>query len=64
MQPNRTPLDKDTGRPAMILSVDTLEPVGDTVQAIGKWYAGGAVTEFYSVNLQKIDGDWVIESAK
>jgi hypothetical protein len=64
LQLNRTPLDKETGRPAMILSVDTLDPVGDTVQAVGKWYAGGAVSGFYSYSLRKIGGDWVVESVK
>ena len=63
LQPNRTPVDKETGKPAMILSVDTLDPEGDTVQAIGKWYAGGAVTGFYTFTLKKVDSDWVVESA-
>ena len=62
--PNRTPIDKDTGRPAMILSVVVLDPAGDTVEAIGKWYAGGAVAGFYTFSLQKIGDAWVIESAK
>ena len=64
LQPNRAPMDKQTGKPAMIFSVDTLEPVDDTVQAIGKWYAGGAVSGFYTYSLRKVAGDWVIESAK
>ena len=34
--PNCTPIDKDTGRPALVLSVDVLDPVDDTVAAIGK----------------------------
>jgi hypothetical protein len=62
--PNRTPVDKDTGRPAMVLSVDALDPVDDTVEAIGKWYAGGAVAGFYTFSLQKVSGDWVIISVK
>jgi len=64
VRPNRTPVDRETGRPAMILSVDTLDPVDDKVQAIGKWYAGGAVTGFYNFSLRKINGDWVVESAQ
>jgi hypothetical protein len=62
--PNRTPIDKDTGRPAMILSVDALEPMDDKVEAIGKWYAGGAVSGFYTFLLQKSGDDWVVESFK
>jgi hypothetical protein len=62
--PNRTPIDKDTGKPAMILSVEALDPVDDTVEAVGKWYAGGAVSGFYTFSLQKSGDDWVIESYK
>ena len=62
--PNRTPIDKDTGKPAMILSVDALDPVNDTVVAVGKWYAGGAVSGFYTFSLKKSGDAWVIESFK
>jgi len=64
LRPGRTPMDKDTGRPAMILSVDALEPEGDTVAAIGRWYAGDAVTGFYTFDLKKNGAEWVIESVK
>ena len=64
LRPNHTPMDKDTGKPAMILSVDALDPVNDTVQALGKWYAGGAVSGTYTFNLRKTGGAWVVESAK
>jgi hypothetical protein len=64
LQPNRAPVDKDTGKPAMILSVDTLEPEGKTVQAIGKWYAGGAVSGYYTFIMRKDGENWVVESAK
>ena len=62
--PNRTPLDKDTGSPAMILSVDVADPVEDTVAAIGKWYAGGAVSGYFTFSLRKSGDDWVIASAR
>jgi len=59
---NRTPIDKDTGKPAMILSVDVSEPEADgSVPAIGKWYAGGAVTGFYSFVLKKSGDDWEVQ---
>jgi len=64
LRPNRTPLDKQTGKPAMIFSVEALDPVDDRVQAIGRWYAGGAVTGFYTFTLKKSGGDWLIESVK
>jgi hypothetical protein len=64
LRPGRTPVDKDTGEPAMILSVDALEPEGDTVAVIGRWYAGDAVTGFYTFELKKNGAEWVIESVK
>ena len=64
LRPGRTPVDKDTGKPAMILSVDALEPEGDTVAAIGRWYGGDAVTGFYTFDLKKNGADWEIENVK
>lgn len=64
LQPNRTPIDKDTGKPAMILSVETADPVDDTVVAIGRWYAGGAMTGYYTFNLKKTGAAWTIDSVK
>jgi hypothetical protein len=64
VQPNIAPHDKDTGQPAMILSVDIGEPEDDgSVAAIGKWYAGGAVTGFYTYQLKKTGDDWQIQNA-
>jgi hypothetical protein len=65
LPPNRAPIDKDTGKPAMILSVDVGEPnADDSVDALGRWYAGGAVTGFYSFVLRKSGDSWDIESVK
>ena len=64
LRPGRTPVDNDTGTPAMILSVDALDPEGDTVEAIGRWYAGDAVTGHYTFSLKKVNGDWTIESVR
>jgi hypothetical protein len=64
LKPNRAPVDRDTGRPAMLLSMDALDPMDNSVEAVGKWYAGDAVTGFYTFSLRKIGGDWVIESVK
>lgn len=65
LMPNRSSIDRDTGKPAMILSVDVSEPnADDSVDALGKWYAGGAVTGFYSFVLKKSGGDWTIDSVK
>ena len=64
LRPGRTPVDRDTGKPAMILSVDALDPEGDTVAVIGRWYAGDAVTGHYTFSLRRADGGWMIESVK
>ncbi|HTB84674.1 MAG TPA: hypothetical protein VK742_13545 [Candidatus Sulfotelmatobacter sp.] len=64
VQPNLAPRDKDTDQAAMILSVDIGEPEDDgSVAAIGKWYAGGAVTGFYTYQLKKTADDWQIQNA-
>jgi hypothetical protein len=64
LRSGRTPIDRDTGEPAMILSLDALEPDGDTVEAIGRWYAGDAVTGHYIFSLKKENGGWTIENVK
>ena len=62
--PNRTLVDRDTGRPAMILSVVAQDAVGDTVRAEGRWFAGAVVSGFHTFTLQQTNGDWRIESVK
>jgi hypothetical protein len=65
VESHRTPVDKDTNKPAMILSADINEPnADDSVDAIGRWYAGDAVTGFRAFNLKKMDGDWQITNVK
>lgn len=65
LQPHRTPLDRDTRKHAMILSVEVNEPnADDSVDAIGRWYAGDAVTGFRAFNLKKADDDWQIRAVK
>ena len=63
LRPNLTLRDKDSGRPAMILSVDTLEATNGVAEAIGRWYAGPAVSGFYTFELKKSGGDWAVESS-
>ena len=65
IQAHRTPMDQDTGKPAMILSADVNEPnTDDSVDAIGRWYAGDAVTGFLMIHLNKIGNDWQITDVK
>jgi hypothetical protein len=62
---NRAPVDKDTGKPAMILSVDIAEPdADDSVDAIGRWFAGETVAGFYTFELKKTGDEWEIENVK
>ena len=64
LNPNQTPIDKDTGKPAMILGVEAMDPTNGVAEAIGTWYAGGAVSGLYAFVLVKADGEWTIQSAK
>jgi hypothetical protein len=58
-------MDKDTGKPAMILSVEVAEPAADdSVAAIGKWFAGGSVSGFYTIVLKKTGDDWAIQTVR
>ena len=63
-RPGQSPLDKDTGRAAVILSVDTLEPENGRVMAFGRWFAGEAAAGFHTFELIKTGDDWRIESEK
>jgi len=59
----RTPMDRDTLGPAMILSVDICEPESaDSAIALGRWYARGALAGFYTFALKKNGNDWMIQS--
>ncbi len=62
--PNQTPVDKDTGKPAMILGVEAMDPTNGVAEAIGTWYAGGAVSGLYAFVLVKVDGAWTIQSVQ
>jgi predicted small lipoprotein YifL len=65
LRSNQSPLDKDTGKPVMILGADVSDPNADgTVDVIGRWYAGGAVQGFYTFSLRKTGDDWPIVSVK
>jgi hypothetical protein len=65
LRDNLSPRDQDTGKPVMILGVDANDPnADDTVDAIGRWYAGGAVQGFYTFTLKKVGDDWVITEVR
>jgi hypothetical protein len=64
LRPNQAPLDKETGKPAIILSVETQEPADNTVQAVGKWFAGNTVSGSHVFILRKSGDDWLVQNAK
>jgi hypothetical protein len=65
LRSRQSPLDKDTGKPAMILGVDAGEPGSDgTVNVIGRWYAGLAAQGYYTFTLKKTGDDWPVVSVK
>jgi hypothetical protein len=64
LHPNQAPIDKDTGKPALILSARAMDPTNGVSEAIGTWYAGGAVSGLYAFVLTKVDGEWIIQSAR
>ena len=64
IRPGFAPMDKDTGRPAMIFSVEEMDPENNQVTAIGRWYAGDAVKGFYTYTLTKTAGSWIIPATE
>jgi len=64
LRPNETPIDRDTGKPAIILSAKAMDPTNDVSEAIGTWYAGGTLSGMYAFVLVKADGGWTIQSAR
>jgi hypothetical protein len=64
LRPNQAPLDKDTGKPALILSAKAMDPTNDVSEAMGTWYAGEAASGLCAFVLVKVDGEWTIQSAK
>jgi hypothetical protein len=64
LRPNHAPIDRDTGKPALILSAKSMDPTNDVSEAIGTWYAGEAASGLCAFVLMKVNGEWTIQSAK
>jgi len=62
--PHQTPLDKDTGKPALVLSAKALDPSNGASEAIGTWYGGEAVSGLCAFVLVKAHGEWTIQSVR
>ncbi len=64
LHPTWAPIDRDTGKSAVILSVDAMDSTNGMVEAIGRWYAGVLMSGFHVFELGKIDGEWKVQSVK
>lgn len=61
----KAPLDKETGKPVMILGADVGEPNAEgTVEVVGRWYAGNDVKGVSMFSLRKTGDDWPILSVR
>jgi len=63
-QPNQAPIDRDTGKPAVLLTAKAVDPTNGVSEAVGTWYAGEGQTGLYAFVLIEMDGRWTIQSAK
>lgn len=62
---NQSPLDRDTGLPALILSAEPGElHTNASVAVTSRWYAGATATGSCVFSLKKTGGDWAIASVK
>jgi hypothetical protein len=62
--PQSTPIDKETGSPAVILAATAAEPAGDRAHAVGSYYAGALIRGRFAFSVRNTDGQWTIESVK
>jgi hypothetical protein len=62
--PNQAPIDKDTGKPGLILSAKAVDPTNGVSEAIGTWNGGEAVSGTSAFVLMKRDDDWIIQSVQ
>ena len=65
LKSHRPPLDRETKKPAIILSVEVNAPNADgSMDVTGHWYGGDAVNGFRTFHLTKLDDAWQIVEAK
>ena len=62
--PNQAPIDKDTGKPGLMLSAKAMDPTNDVSEAIGTWNGGETVSGTSAFVLMKVDGEWTIQSVQ
>jgi hypothetical protein len=61
---SQAPIDKDTGKPGLILSAKAVGPTNGVSEALGTWNAGEAVSGLYAFVLVEADGEWIIQSVQ
>jgi len=64
LHPNVTPIDRETGQPAIIFAATADEPTGDSARAIGTYYGGSMLKGMLNFELSRKEGRWHIDSAK
>ena len=64
LRPHSTPIDKETGKPAVILTASGSEPEGEVTEAVGSYYAGAMIRSMYFFTLKKVNGQWAIQTVK
>ena len=61
----KTPFDKETGKPVMIIGADVSEPTAEgAVDVVGRWYAGNDMKGVSMFTLRKTGDDWPILSVR
>jgi hypothetical protein len=64
LPPNQAPIDKDTGKPGLLLSAKAVDPTNDVSEAIGNWNGGEAISGVLAFVLMKVDDEWTIQSVR
>ena len=62
--PNQPPIDKDTGKPGLVLSAKAVDPTNGVSEAIGTWNGGEAASGTSAFVLIEADGEWTIQSVQ
>jgi len=64
LRSNRAPMDKDTGKPGLMLSAKALDPANGVSEALATWNGGEAASGTAAFVLMEADGAWAIQSVQ
>jgi len=62
--PNQAPMDRETGKPGVLLGAKAIDPANGVSEAIGTWHGGGDAAGRYALVLVEADGTWTIQSVR